>query len=167
MDGTALAFALACSVGSSMLFGLAAVLRSGIPDRIQTARAATQGAKQLRAQNALVVTQVALAFVLLVASGLMIRSFLALRAVTPGFTHPEWIQTVRISIPEALTPEPEHVIRIQSEILGMLAAIPGVAAAGFASGLPMESEYRNGILVAVEGKTPADQIPPNRALKNI
>jgi predicted permease len=167
MDGTALAFALACSLGSSMLFGLAAVLRCGIPDRIQSARGATQGAKQLRAQNALVVAQVALAFVLLVASGLIIRSFLALRAVTPGFTHPERIQTVRISIPEALTPEPERVIRIQSEILGRLAAIPGVAAAGFASGLPMESEYRNGILVAVEGKTPADQIPPNRALKNI
>ena len=102
MDGTALAFALACSLGTSLLFGLAAVLRSGIPGRIQSARGATQGAQQLRAQNALVVTQVALAFVLLVASGLMIRSFLALRAVTPGFTHPEWIQTVRIAIPEAL-----------------------------------------------------------------
>jgi predicted permease len=167
MDGTALAFALACSLGSSMLFGLAAVLRAGLPGRIQSARGATPGAKQLRTQNALVVTQVALAFVLLVASGLITRSFLALRAVTPGFTHPERIQTVRISIPEALTPEPERVIRIQSEILGRLAVIPGVAAAGFASGLPMESEYRNGIPVAVEGKTPTDQIPPNRAIKNI
>ncbi len=104
---------------------------------------------------------------LLVASGLMIRSFLALRAVTPGFTHPEWIQTVRISIPEALIREPERVIRIQSEILGKLAVIPGVTATGFASGLPMESEYQNGVLVAVEGKTPADQMPPNRAIKNI
>ena len=44
MDGTALAFALACSLGSSMLFGLAAVLRSGIPGRMQSARGATQGA---------------------------------------------------------------------------------------------------------------------------
>lgn len=167
MDGTAVAYALACSLGSSMLFGLAAVLRSGIRDRILSARGATQGAGQLRAQNALVVTQVALAFVLLVASGLMIRSFLALRAVTPGFTHAEWIQTVRISIPEALTPDAERVIRMQSEILSRLSAIPGVTAAGFASGLPMESEYRNGIVIAVEGKTPADQIPPNRAVRNI
>jgi predicted permease len=167
MDGTALAFALVCSLGTSLLFGLAAVLRSGIPGRIQCARGATQGAQQLRAQNALVVTQVALAFVLLVASGLMIRSFFALRAVTPGFTHPEWIQTVRIAIPEALTPDTERVIRMQSEILNGLSAIPGVAAAGFASGLPMESEYRNGIVVAVEGKTPVDQMPPNRAVKRI
>ncbi len=76
----------------------------------------------------------------------MIRSFLALRAVTPGFTHPDWIQTVRIAIPEALIPDPERVIRIQSDILSRLSAIPGVTAAGFASGLPMESEYRNGDL---------------------
>jgi len=167
MDGTALAFALACSVGSSMLFGLAAVLRSGIPDRIRSARGATQRAEQLRAQNALVVTQVALAFVLLVASGLMIRSFLALRAVKPGFTHPEWIQTVRISIPEALTPDPERVIRIQSEILRRVSAIPGVTGYWVRQRLANGVEYRNGILVAVEGKTAADQMPPNRAIKYI
>jgi predicted permease len=166
MDGTASAFALACSIGTSLLFGLAAILRSGIPGRIQSARGATQGARQLRAQNALVVTQVALAFVLLVASGLMIRSFLALRAVTPGFTHPEWIQTVRIAIPEPLIPDPERVIRTQTDIATRLSAIPGVSAAGFASGLPMESEYRNGVLIDVEGKTSVE-IPPNRAVKRI
>jgi predicted permease len=167
MDRTALAFALACSIGTSLLFGLAAVLRSGIPGRIQSARGATQGARQLRAQNTLVVTQVALAFVLLVASGLMIRSFLALRAVTPGFTHPEWIQTVRIAIPEPLIPDPERVIRAQTDIATSLSAIPGVTTAGFASGLPMESEYRNGVLIDVEGKTTVDQISPNRAVKRI
>ncbi len=167
MDGTASAFALACSIGTSLLFGLAGVLRSGIPGRIQSARGATQGARQLRAQNALVVTQVALAFVLLVASGLMIRSFVALRAVTPGFTHPEWIQTVRIAIPEPLIPDPERVIRTQTDIATSLSAIPGVTAAGFASGLPMESEYRNGVLIDVEGKTSDDQISPNRAVKRI
>src|SRR6266478_6022848 len=167
MDGTALTFALACSLGSSMLFGLAAVLRSGIPGRIQSARGATQGAEQLRAQNALVVAQVAIAFVLLVASGLMIRSFLALRAATPGFTRPEWVQTVRIAIPEPLIPDPERVIRTQTDIAISLSAIPGVTAASFASGLPMESEYRNGVLIDVEGKTSVDQISPNRAVKRI
>ncbi|SPF38488.1 conserved membrane hypothetical protein [Candidatus Sulfopaludibacter sp. SbA4] len=167
IDATTLAFAVACSLGSGILFGLAAVLRSAIPGRIQSARGATQGAQQLRAQNALVVAQVALAFVLLVASGLMIRSFVALRAVTPGFTHPEWIQTVRISIPEALVPDAEQVIRMQSETLRRLSAIPGVSAAGFASGLPMESEYRNGNVIEVEGKTTDGQVPPNRAVKTI
>src|SRR5260370_27028522 len=167
IDGTGLAFALGCSLGSSVLFGLAAVRRSGIPERIQSARVETQGVQELRAQNALVVAQLAFAFVLLVASGLMIRSFLALRAVEPGFTHPEWIQTVRILIPEALTPDPGQVIRIQSEILSRLSTIPGVTAAGVASGLPLESEDRNGIVVAVEGKTAPDQMPPDRAFKDI
>jgi putative ABC transport system permease protein len=167
MDRTALAFGLACSLGSSVLFGSIAAFKSGVPGRIEGTRGATQEAGQIRAQDALVVTQVALAFVLLVASGLMIRSFLSLRAVTPGFTHPAWIQTVRISIPEALTPDPEKVSRIQSEILRRLSAVPGVTAAGFASALPMESEYRNGIVIAVEGKTRADQMPPNRAFKSI
>ncbi len=167
MDRTALAFALACSLGTSLLFGLAAVLRSGIPGRMQSARGATQGARQLRAQNVLVITQVALAFVLLVASGLMIRSFVALRAVTPGFTHPEWIQTVRIAIPEALTADPAQVIRTQSEILRTLSSIPGVTAVGFASGLPMELEYHNGVPIDVEGKTSVGQLSPNRAIKRI
>lgn len=167
IDGTALAFALACSLGSSLLFGLAALLRLGNSNRIQSARGATQGSQQVRAQSALVVTQIAIAFVLLVASGLMIRSFLALRTVRPGFTYPEWIQTVRISIPEALTSDPERVIHIQSEILSRLSALPGVTAAGFASGLPLESEYRNGVIIGVEGKTFPDQMPPNRTYKQI
>jgi predicted permease len=113
----------------------------------------------------LVVAQVAIAFVLLVASGLMIRSFLKLQAVNPGFTHAEWIQTVRIQIPEALASDAAQVIRMQSEIVRRVSAIPGVTATGFASGLPLESEYRNGIVVPVEGKTSPDQMPPNRAFK--
>lgn len=167
LDASALMFVLACSLALSLVFGLAAVLKCGNPGRLQNARGATQGARQLRVQNGLVVTQVALALVLLVASGLMIRTFVALRAVTPGFTHPERIQTVRISIPDALTPEPERVIRMQAEILDRLAAIPGVTATGFASGLPMELEYNSGTLIAVEGKTPVDQMPPNRAMKTV
>ena len=133
LDRTALTFALACSLGTSLLFGLAAVLRSGIPGRLQTARGPTHGVHHLRAQNALVVAQVALAFVLVVASGLMIRSFIALRAVTPGFTHPEWIQTFRIAIPEARTEDPQRILRTQSEILSRVSAIPGVTVAAFAS----------------------------------
>jgi len=167
LDGSALAFVLACSLALSLLFGLAAVFKCGNPDRLENARGTTQGTSQLRAQNGLVVAQVALALVLLVAAGLMIRTFVAMRAVIPGFTHPAHIQAVRISIPEALTPEPERVIRMQAAILERLAAIPGVEAAGFASGLPMELEYNNGTLIAVEGKTPVDQMPPNRATKTV
>ncbi len=57
---------------------------------------------------------------------MMIRSFFALREVTPGFTHPEWVQTVRIAIPEALTSDAEQVIRIQSDILRPAATITAI-----------------------------------------
>ena len=97
----------------------------------------------------------------------MIRSFVALRAVTPGFTQPEQIQTVRILIPEAQIKEPERVVQMEADIIGRLSAIPGVTAAAFADSLPLEVEYRNGNVVEVEGKTPPGQIPPNRTTKRI
>ena len=86
----------------------------------------------------LVVGQVAMALVLLVSAGLMIRTFQALRTVEPGFTDPQHLQVMRISIPDSLVAEPERVTRIQNEILDKLAAIPGVKSAGFASEMPME-----------------------------
>ena len=67
--------------------------------------------------------QVALAVVLLVASGLMIRSFQALRSVEPGFADPDHIQTMRISIPEGQAAAPERVARMQQDILNEIARI--------------------------------------------
>ena len=167
LDGNSLAFALACSLGSGLLFGLATIARFRIPARIRSTRATTAGGNDVLAQNALVVTQLALAFVLLVASGLMVRTFVALQAVKPGFTKSEQIQTVRLSIPEALVADPGQAIRTQYEIVERISALPGVTAVGFASALPMESEYRNGILTAVEGKIYAGDVPPNRLVRNI
>ncbi|MCX6602304.1 MAG: ABC transporter permease [Acidobacteria bacterium] len=124
LDAPAVAYVLVCSLVLSLLFGLAAVLKLGHPGRLRNARGATQSAGQRRAQSGLVIVQVALALVLLVASGLMIRTFLALQAVQPGFTHPEQIQTVRLSIPEALVPDPHQVIRQQADLVEKLAASP-------------------------------------------
>ena len=77
------------------------------------------------------VVQVALALVLLIGSGLMIRTFQALRNVQPGFTRPEEVQLLRISIPEAQVKEPERVMRMENEMLDKLAAIPGVTSVAF------------------------------------
>lgn len=167
IDSTDVLFALACSLGSSLLFGLIAVLKSGINSRVQNARGASPSTEQLRTQNALVVTQVALALVLLIAAGLLVRSFIALRSVKPGFTHPEQIETVRLFIPEAQIQISEQVAQMEAEILYKIAAIPGVTAAAFADALPLEVEYRNGNPVVVEGKTLAGGIPPNRTIKRI
>ncbi|MBV9498475.1 MAG: ABC transporter permease [Acidobacteriaceae bacterium] len=167
IDALSILFALACSLLSGILFGLVAVLKSGLNIRPQMARGASQSADQVRAQNAFVIAQVAVALVLLVGAGLLVRSFIALSAVRPGFTHPEQIQTIRLFIPEAQIRDPERVAQVEAEILHKFAAIPGVAAAGFATALPLELEYHNGNPISVEGKTPLGQIPPNRTIKSI
>ena len=167
IDSTSLLFTLASSLLSGMLFGFIALLKSGLSNKLPNARGASPSAEQLHAQNALVVTQVALALVLLIGAGLMVRSFIALSAVTPGFTHPEQIQTIRLFIPEAQIQEPERAAQMQADILHDVAAIPGVTAAGFATALPLELEYHNGVPVSVEGETAVGRIPPNRTIKSI
>jgi len=158
------AFALLCALGTSLLFGTVAIVGRRVPRHIENARGATP-ARELRGQRVLVVGQVAMALVLLVASGLMVRTLLAIQSVQPGFTRPDQIQMVRISLPQVLAREPERVIRVQKDLLDRLAAIPGVAAVGFASALPLENN-RNGVVVAVEGVTEPERMPPNRAYRH-
>ena len=149
------------------MFGLIAVLKCGLRDRLQNTRGASPTTNAVRTQSALVVTQVAFALVLLIAAGLLVRSFIALRAVRPGFTQPEHIQTVRVFFLEAQIHDSAQVAHMQAGILHKLAAIPGVTAAAFTRALPLEPEYHNGNPVAVESKTSPDRIPPNRTLKVI
>jgi predicted permease len=167
IDGTSILFAVTCSLLSGLLFGSIALMKSGLSSRLQNARGTSASAEQLHAQNVLVVVQVALALVLSVGAGLLVRSFLALSAVKPGFTHPEQIQTIRLFIPEGQIGEPERVAQMQSEILHEVAAIPGVTAAGFGTALPLELEYHNGNPVSVEGKSAVGRIPPNRTVKYV
>src|SRR6267378_3799661 len=141
IDGPVLLFTAAIAVFTSLLFGAIPVfkyagaqLSTGIREG---GRSLSQSRQQHRARSVLVVVQVALALVLLVCSGLMIRTFRAMTNVNPGFSAPAEIQTFRISIPDAEAPKEEQVVRTQEEILHRLAAIPGVGSAGVVSMLPM------------------------------
>ena len=142
IDPVVLSFALVVSLLSGVLVGLFPVLRRGgqqvAPSLRGGDRASSDRPQQHRARNTLVVVQVALALVLLIGSGLMIRTFLSLRTVEPGFTDPDEVQLVRISIPRTLVGDPERVFRIQSDIRDRIAAIPGVAASSLTSAAPME-----------------------------
>ena len=108
-------------------------------------RALSQTRQQHRARNVLVVVQVALALVLLICSGLMIRTFRALTHVQPGFHDPATVQTFRISIPEAIVPgtKGEDVTRLEENILHKIEAIPGVSSAAFSSAIPMAGNNSN------------------------
>jgi predicted permease len=172
LDTRALAFTVVLSLLSGLLFGLIPALKYAGP-RISLAlrsagRTASLSRERHRARNVLVVAQVAMALVLLVSAGLMIRTFQALRTVEPGFTHAEHLQTMRISIPPSLVAEPQRVTRIQNNIADKLAAIPGVTSVGFASAMPMEGIEPNWDAISPEDKPyPAGEIPPLRLFKNV
>ncbi len=97
--------------------------------------------------------QVALTLVLLVSSGLMIRTFQALRDVDPGFTQPQSLQIARIAIPPQLEPDAMRVARMQNAILDAVAAIPSVSSAGFVTGMPMEGVPPNWDGIEAEGQS--------------
>jgi predicted permease len=98
----------------------------------------------------------------------MIRTFHALRNVEPGFTQPEHLQALQISIPGSLVREPERVVRMQNDIADKLAAIPGVRSLAFTSEMPMQGTYQNWDAVCSEGKTLAGgDIPSLRIFKSI
>ena len=172
IDPFVLAFALGISLLSGALFGLIPVWKFAgphVPIALRgVGRTFSQGRERHRARNTLVVVQMALALVLLISSGLMIRTFQQLRSVQPGFTHPEQIQILHAMVPQAIAQEPERLMRMWNDILDKLAAIPGVASVGFASQAPLESflGFRNmNTLYAEDKKVEEGQVPPLRRIR--
>lgn len=141
LDAGTLGFAITASLLSGALFGVLPALRYTGPEIAGTlhagGRTASDSRERRTTRHGLIVVQIALALVLLVASGLMIRTFQALLSVEPGFTRPEELQTIDVAIPGPLVSEPERVARLQHDIADRLSAIAGVTSVGFASVVPM------------------------------
>jgi len=172
IDPMVLIFAAGVSLLSGLLFGLIPVLKYAGPVIGPTLRASgralSESRERTRSQSMLVIVQVALAMVLLVGSGLMIRSFQALRNVQPGFSMSKQIQTMRISIPQLQAEDPERVVRMQHEILENIAAIPGVTSVAFINALPMETEFQGNTTVFFEDKPISEgQTAPVRRIKYV
>ena len=158
IDARSLTFALLVTLAAGATISFAPVLRAArarLSTGLRAARGTSAGRAQHRAQNALVVGQVALALVLLVSSGLMIRTFDALRAVEPGFASPESLQTFRILSP--FTPNPRDTLVEQRAIVEALESIPGVSAVGFTNALPMEQVVTPWDSIDVEGQNDESQ----------
>jgi predicted permease len=154
LDARSLAFGLLATAAAAAIFSTAPLLRAArtrLATRLRGSRGASSSAARHRTQNALVVGQVALALVLLVSSGLMIRTFEALRAVEPGFTEPKSLQTFRIAVPVQLVRGEEDVWRTQQSVADALRGIPGVESVGFTNALPMEQVVTNWDGIQVEG----------------
>jgi predicted permease len=166
LDGWSVAFTLILSVLSGLLFGAIPVLRYA-PSRqrlssLGAMRTASVGRERQRGRNLLVAAQVAMALVLLIGAVLMIRTFLAMRDVDPGFSDPGSFQVMRISIPETLVSDSTTVVRMQDSIREKLAAIPGVSSVGFAASVPMSGSEPGWDEIKVEGKNYEGDNPPMR-----
>jgi predicted permease len=171
IDPLVLAFTLTLSLVAGVLFGLIPVFKYAGPRLAgalrQGGRNSSDGRERHRARSVLVVVQVALALVLLVGSGLMIRTVRALKQVPPGFTQPEQILTLRVSIPDAEVPKPEQVVRTYNNIMDKVAAIPGVQAVGLTNSITMDGNTDNDPVAAADKSYAEGQIPPMRRHKFI
>ena len=169
IDPVVLGFTFAISLVSGLLFGLIPVLKYAGPRLAGSLRVGgrtlSHSRERQRVRNTLVVVQVGLALVLLVGSGLMIRTFQALRNVQPGFTHPEEVQLMRAYIPEAQVKDSEAVMRMQQQTLEKLAAIPGVYSVAFTNTAPMEGFNYNDLLYAQDKNYAVGEIPPVRRFR--
>ena len=163
LDLTVVLFTLALSLVSSLLFGSIPVLKyAGV--RVSTGlresgRSMSESRQHHRSRNTLVVVQVALAVILLIGSGLMIRTFTALTRVNPGFVAPAELQTFRVDIPDTQVKEPDRVMRVEEDILHKIEAVPGVTSAALSMSVPMDGNERGDSLL----RTFADnEIPLHR-----
>ena len=158
------------SLISGLLFALMPILNTPVP--MSWTRYAADAALARRASASvpnmrLSPAQMALALVLLVSAGLMIRSFHALRSVAPGFTQPQRVQTFGLSIPPSLAADPNQLTRMQHDVLEKIAAIPGVTSVAFTTRLPMDPSDRWSAALSVQGRADDGRTPPNRQVKVI
>ncbi|HEX2223240.1 MAG TPA: FtsX-like permease family protein, partial [Thermoanaerobaculia bacterium] len=163
VDATVGAFTALIALLSGLAFGLFAALRYGSPKLApalrEGGRGGSAGRSRLRARNALVVTQVALALVLLVGAGLMVKSFWQLRNVSPGLD-PEGILTLRLNLPESGYPDAPATARFVQRLLERVRTVPGVAAADAVTLLPLSGSGSNSGHAIEDHPLPPDTVPP-------
>jgi predicted permease len=173
LDFPVLLFAAGTALFVSVVIGILPVIKySGV--QIHTGlreggRALSQSRERHRARKALVVVQVALALVLLICSGLMIRTFQALANVSPGFADPATLLKFRIYVPESTVPETQkgNVVHMEQAIADKLAAIPNVSSIAFSTHIPMDGSDSNDVLYAQDHTYRDNEIPPIRRFVNV
>jgi putative ABC transport system permease protein len=166
IDATTIAFTLLLSVAAGLAFGAVPVLRrarTGLAEALRAGgRNASAGRDRNVTRNTLTVVQVALAVVLLVGSGLMLRSFQSMRRVQPGFGDPATLQTLRVAIPGAVASDDAKLMVMHQRLADRLRQLPGVTAVGLTNGLPMTGFQSQDPVFASDYAHPPDTIPPLR-----
>jgi len=174
MDARALLFTLLISIASGVLFGLAPAFQLSSPGLNSILRDEGRGSagsrSRSRARSILIAGQVALSMVLLVGSGLLLRSFLRLRGASPGFD-PKNVLTLNITLPPAKYAKPAQLTAFYDNVIARVAALPGVQSAALSTALPAEPTHQTPVLfegqpAVVLGKRPIvyiQQLSPDYA----
>lgn len=166
VDPATVAFTIALSIVASLAFGVLPVLkwsRIRLADALKSGgRTSSAGRERHATRHMLTVVQVALAVVLLIGSGLMIRTYTSMRRVQPGVADPSTLQTLRVAIPSDAVPD-EARLRVEYQALvDRLAGLPGVSAVGLLDALPMTGNTSQDPIFASDHTDAADTIPPLR-----
>jgi predicted permease len=158
MDGTTLTFALAVSVVTGVIFGLAPALQASSPETItalkEEGRSGSGGRTTRRLRSALVVAQVAVCLVLLVGATLFLRSFIAAQSLSPGFDAQRLVTASMDMFPSGYTGARNK--EFQRRTLDAVRALPGVDGAAFGSRIPLGFGGNNSTSVGIDGYVPRE-----------
>jgi predicted permease len=162
IDATVVVFTLAISILSGLLSGTVPSMR-GLPEIGQAlkegSRHLTSGRARHRARSLLVTAQIALALILLIGSGLMVRSFRELRSQDLGFTAGSML-TLRLSLPETAYPSTAEIIAFYQELVASIRTLPGVTAVSGVNHLPLAGEPQLNTHVFEDFPPDPDEVPP-------
>lgn len=163
VDLLGLGFAMGATIVATWIVSLVPAFRASRPSAghfVRNERSSTATRERRLARHALIVTQVALALVLLAGAAVMGRSFARLRDVPPGFDA-RGVLTMRVALPEVNYRTPDEVTRFHVRVRDALAALPGVKAAAIASKVPLDVEGRSDTALWVEDRPLAMSQMPN------
>ena len=161
IDGWVLVFTLVVALATGILFGLAPVLGAasrGTYDALKGGSRSTSGTPANQLRRWLVAGEAALSLILLAGAGLLVRSFVRILEVDPGF-RPEGVLTMRVSLPDAKYSKPEQISGFYRDLLGRIQSLPGVESAGAVSALPLTNQNSGTVTVDTQA-VPFDKTTP-------
>jgi putative ABC transport system permease protein len=158
INGTVLVFAFVVSLLTGLVSGIAPSFRSSKPELTsafnEAGRAVTGGIGRNRLRSGLVVMEVAVSLVLLIGAGLMVKSFMTILRIDPGF-QPASVMTFDLALPSYRYPEPQHQAAFFEALLERVEALPGVRTAALTRNLPLSGRSMRSP-VRLEGESPPE-----------
>ncbi|HVU24026.1 MAG TPA: ABC transporter permease [Opitutus sp.] len=170
LDFTVFAFTLLTALAAGVFFGALPAWSASRGDAAAALKEAgtrtTAGRRTQRLRAALVVTEIALAVMLLSTAGLLVKSFARLQAQNPGFV-PGGVATARLDLPDAKYDRPEKILAFHDATVAALRALPGVTDVGFTSILPFTGNNSQGSYTSPEIQVPAGAPAPHGQVRDV